>query len=154
MARRRNPGEEELTYYPAASIEGVVVNEETGQVSVIPLQENSRRRAKRNPKRKARKAAKSVRPRRKAKKNSKRKIKRKPRPRFKNGRFQKNPRSIPFEISVPSHQGIGARGWRFQDTGKAAGKRRALAEYNEDRRRAGLKSLKRLPPGTKIQTYY
>jgi hypothetical protein len=83
--RRRNPGEDELTYIPGSMLQGIVINEGTGQVSAImsdraqnPRRRNVKRKAKASPLRKSRK------------KNVKRKVARsKGRPRFKNGRFKK-----------------------------------------------------------------
>jgi hypothetical protein len=86
--RRRNPGEDELTYIPGSMLQGIVINEETGQVSAI-MSDRAQNPRRRNVKGKA----KASRPRKTRKNNAKRKTaKSKSRPRFKNGRFKKSSR--------------------------------------------------------------
>lgn len=83
--RCRNP-EEELVFIPASSMEGVIVNEETGQVSMVP-KENPQHRRKANKKRNAkRKPVRKVN-RRPKKKNTRKRNKRPAR--AKNGRFKR-----------------------------------------------------------------
>ena len=86
--RKRNPDDENLVFINTQGLAGVVINEETGRVTGVPEVANRKRnsKARRNAKPKKKSRPRKAKNARKAKKNARR-------PRTKNGRFKRVPKS-------------------------------------------------------------